>query len=31
MANLLIAAISGLVGLAAFGLMVKKYGGDCLP
>ena len=31
MANLFIVIISGLAGLAAFGLMTKKFGGDCLP
>lgn len=31
MADLLIVILSGAVGLATFGFIAKKFGGDCLP
>jgi hypothetical protein len=31
MQNLLIGIVSGLVGLATFGFIAKKYGSDCIP
>jgi hypothetical protein len=31
MKNLLIGIVSGLVGLATFGFIAKKYGSDCIP
>jgi hypothetical protein len=31
MKDLLIVILSGLVGLATFGFIAKKYGSDCIP
>jgi hypothetical protein len=31
MKDLLIFIVSGLVGLATFGFIAKKYGSDCIP
>jgi hypothetical protein len=31
MQNLLIGIVSGIVGLATFGFIAKKYGSDCIP
>ncbi len=31
MQNLIIAIISGIVGLATLGVILKRYGSDCIP
>ncbi len=31
MHDLLIGIVSGIVGLATFGFIAKKYGSDCIP
>jgi hypothetical protein len=31
MKDLFIVILSGLVGLATFGFIAKKYGSDCIP
>jgi hypothetical protein len=31
MKDLVIIVVSGLVGLATFGFIAKKYGRDCIP
>lgn len=31
MKDILLIVVAGLVGLATFGLIAKKYGSDCTP
>lgn len=31
MNDLILLLVSGLIGLATFGIIAKKYGSDCVP